>query len=71
LESLPEMPQEQQVIHVEIHAEQRHKNRNDNLVVGAVGGDAVVFYGKPAGAGGTIRRRLRRRTAAFCREAEV
>ena len=48
-EYAPELPQQQKIIQVEVHAEQDHKDRDHDICIQAVVGcDAQVAHGKTA-----------------------
>src|SRR5699024_5141680 len=54
-ESLTEFPAEDQVVDIEINAEQNHKNGYDHLQMRGIAGHAVVFDTESSGAGGAER----------------
>ena len=54
-ESLTEFPAEDQVVDIEINAEQDHKNGYDHLQMRGIAGHAVVFDTESSGAGGAER----------------
>ena len=49
-ESILEVLEQNEIIGVEVNAEQHHKDGNDPLAIGRIAGDAVILYAKAAGA---------------------